>query len=55
MSKICGWLDGPNPPNAPLDDRTGLIGSMAERLGGLSDAGVQFRLGGRAAVGKSVV
>jgi asparagine synthase (glutamine-hydrolysing) len=50
MSKICGWLDGPNPPDAPLDDRTGLIARMADGLGGLSDAGVQCRLGGRGAV-----
>lgn len=45
MSKICGWLDDPHSPSVPGPDRASVVDAMASRLGGLSDAGIQSRLG----------
>lgn len=50
MSKICGWLEGPRPAATPVADAASTIERMAQRMGGLSSAGIQSRLGAGAAV-----
>ncbi|HEY9192139.1 MAG TPA: asparagine synthase-related protein [Methyloversatilis sp.] len=50
MSKICGWLEGPRPAAAQVADTAAGLERMTARLGGLSSAGIQCRLGAGAAV-----